>query len=249
MKSGGPVEVVDVDDEVLVLESDGVELKVVVVGLELDDELVEELGELELDVVVALELEELDGLEELVDELELLDSVNDVEDAAAFTGVGEVLVVVVEVLDRTPVDEDEVVEETELLELELLDEVDDAAACTGVNELETLLEDCEVELLDVAALDNIDEVLELRLDVLEAEVNELKTLLDVVVETLERTLDDDDEEVVEETIELLVLVTVSVYISNLLPAPQYSYWLPGQVKEQSAWLDAGIDPPLSVLPQ
>jgi hypothetical protein len=49
--------------------------------------------------------------------------------------------------------------------------------------------------------------------------------------------------------ELLELAEDSVYISNLLPAPQYSYLLPGQVNEQSAWFVAKADPPLSVLPQ
>lgn len=48
---------------------------------------------------------------------------------------------------------------------------------------------------------------------------------------------------------LLEVVAESVYISNLLPAPQYSYLLPGQVNEQSAWLVAKTDPVFMVLPQ
>jgi hypothetical protein len=48
--------------------------------------------------------------------------------------------------------------------------------------------------------------------------------------------------------ELEVTKLVSLYISNLFPAPQYSYALPGQMKEQSV-AGARIDPVLMVLPQ
>ena len=42
---------------------------------------------------------------------------------------------------------------------------------------------------------------------------------------------------------------VSLYISNLFPAPQYSYWSPGQVNEQSSWFAARTEVASSVLPQ
>jgi hypothetical protein len=46
----------------------------------------------------------------------------------------------------------------------------------------------------------------------------------------------------------LATVEPSLYISSRFPAPQYSYGLPGQIKEQSL-KSARIDPSLIVLPQ
>ncbi len=45
-----------------------------------------------------------------------------------------------------------------------------------------------------------------------------------------------------------VAALVSSYISSRFPAPQYSYWLPGQVNEQSV-AGARTEPVLIVLPQ
>lgn len=68
---------------------------------------------------------------------------------------------------------------------------------------------------------------------------------DTVDEMLER--EDEDEEV--RAIDEVLAEPACLYISNLFPAPQYSYWFPGQLNEQSAWVGAKADPPLSVLPQ
>ena len=46
-----------------------------------------------------------------------------------------------------------------------------------------------------------------------------------------------------------VHVAVSLYICSLLPAPQYSYGLPGHGKEQSNGVVAGWEEGLRVLPQ
>jgi hypothetical protein len=46
----------------------------------------------------------------------------------------------------------------------------------------------------------------------------------------------------------VVAPLVSMYISNRFPAPQYSYGLPGQTKEQSVKA-ARTDPVLMTLPQ
>lgn len=45
-----------------------------------------------------------------------------------------------------------------------------------------------------------------------------------------------------------VAALVSLYMSRRFPAPQYSYWLPGQTKEQSV-AGARTEPALIVLPQ
>jgi hypothetical protein len=61
----------------------------------------------------------------------------------------------------------------------------------------------------------------------------------------------EKEDELEERTELLVLETVvgeSIYISNRFPAPQYSYWFPGQMNEQSVKA-ASTEPALIVLPQ
>lgn len=70
-------------------------------------------------------------------------------------------------------------------------------------------------------------------------------------DVLERLVDDVELAEVDGTIELLLLeVDVeSLYISSLLPAPQYSYSFPGQINEQSAWLVAKTDPVFMMLPQ
>lgn len=54
--------------------------------------------------------------------------------------------------------------------------------------------------------------------------------------------------VVDSTTLLLDTAELSSYISSLLPAPQYSYWLPGQTKLQSVNA-ARTDPALITLPQ
>jgi hypothetical protein len=69
----------------------------------------------------------------------------------------------------------------------------------------------------------------------------------------------DDELVLLDTTALLVkaelvLLTdeeteVSLYISSLFPAPQYSYWFPGQVNEQSVWVVARTEVESRMLPQ
>jgi len=84
------------------------------------------------------------------------------------------------------------------------------------------------------------------LDVELVELTVLEELEDEVLDETELELAD-----VDGTTELLLLEVdaESLYISNLFPAPQYSYLLPGQVNEQSAWLVAKTDPVLRVLPQ
>ncbi len=88
---------------------------------------------------------------------------------------------------------------------------------------------------------------------------------DVEVDDLEDEVVEDkvaeDEDVESEDVEPVAvevgLVDVDepedgrearLYISNLFPAPQYSYWFPLQMKPQSDNA-AGIDPALIELPQ
>ena len=69
---------------------------------------------------------------------------------------------------------------------------------------------------------------------------ELLTELEVdVFDEVEMCTDDELE---------LATVEPCVYISNRFPAPQYSYGLPGQIKEQSLKA-ARTDPVLMTLPQ
>ena len=49
-------------------------------------------------------------------------------------------------------------------------------------------------------------------------------------------------------LEVDVAALESLYRSRRFPAPQYSYWLPGQTKEQSV-AGATTEPALIVLPQ
>jgi hypothetical protein len=77
--------------------------------------------------------------------------------------------------------------------------------------------------------------------------------VDVVVEETLTELDVDVFDVVEVCtdveLELLTAVVVPIlYISNLFPAPQYSYTLPGHTIEQSP-AAARTDPVLMTLPQ
>lgn len=62
------------------------------------------------------------------------------------------------------------------------------------------------------------------------------TDLEVDVNEVEEGFTDPLLELVDATPLPLLLVLArdeSIYISSLFPAPQYSYWLPGQVNEQS----------------
>jgi hypothetical protein len=74
-------------------------------------------------------------------------------------------------------------------------------------------------------------------------------LIDEEVEVeIDEELGEVSELVVLELLVLEVLVGESIYISNLTPAPQYSYWFPGHTKLQSV-RGAGTEPALIVLPQ
>ena len=156
------------------------------------------------------------------------------------------------------------VAEDEVLVLDLVDEreVLDLTELGLVVELfvdEREVEDFDVEVF-VEELDFDELVLVLTLvedDLVEEEddLNVEEDFVDVErVEVTDLEVDVEDFEVdVEETLtDPLLLVEVeseeSMYISSLLPAPQYSYALPGQVNEQSESVVL-TDPVLGDVPQ
>lgn len=129
--------------------------------------------------------------------------------------------------------------EDELLEVEeMLSKLEDELLEVGKGLLEgteVLLEVEEVllgtraELLVECALLEVTEVLVVRIVLLEVGDTLGVEETGGSVDELEAT---DDEE-----LEVPVVVA-SLYISILFPAPQYSYWSPGQMKLQSPWLGA-----------
>ncbi len=128
----------------------------------------------------------------------------------------------------------------------LLEELVDVAELITDDELFDVVE----EALEVDEVETTEEELcneEEAVGVVVEEVVEVKTLdvLDVLEE-----LDFVLELEVDGTTLLLLLGSrdLSSYISSLLPAPQYSYGLPGHVKEQSV-KGARTDPAFITLPQ
>ena len=112
------------------------------------------------------------------------------------------------------------------------------------------------EVLDFVVLD-LEVVLDFveLVDLMVVDVLEVVLDLDVEVEVLDDVEDFDDETMLVllvdgATLLLLLLLASeeSMYISRRLPAPQYSYWLPGQVKEQSDKVVL-TDPALGDVPQ
>jgi hypothetical protein len=136
----------------------------------------------------------------------------------------EVEVPVLEKLETEELRLDEVLEtDAECDELELDDE--DSVLDTEEPDELGLVDGCgcvlEMELEDEAGFDELLEIVELvELD----------------------GFNEDDEELDGEDRD------ESWYISSLFPAPQYSYWLPGQIKLQSPMFSM-TDPVLIELPQ
>lgn len=88
-------------------------------------------------------------------------------------------------------------------------------------------------------------------DVERVEVTDLEVDVEVLVEDVEEGFTDPLVLLVDATLLTLLLVLASdesMYISSLFPAPQYSYGLPGQVKEQSERVVL-TDPALGDVPQ
>jgi phosphatidate phosphatase PAH1 len=108
----------------------------------------------------------------------------------------------------------------------------------------------EVEV-DFNVEDDVFEVVEPTDFTVDVVVEEDLTELDVdVLDVVESFTDVELELLTSDVAELEVLVAdcPSMYISNLFPAPQYSYELPGHTKEQSD-KDARTEPALITLPQ
>jgi hypothetical protein len=108
----------------------------------------------------------------------------------------------------------------------------------------------EVEV-DFDVEDDVFEVVELTDFTVDVVIEEDLTELDVdVLDVVESFTDVELELLTFDVAELEVLVAdcPSMYISSLFPAPQYSYGLPGHVKEQSDKV-ARTEPALITLPQ
>jgi len=97
-----------------------------------------------------------------------------------------------------------------------------------------IVDEEELDIVDEEELDIVDEEELDFVDEEELDFDELMLLL-LVVDTTLLTL-------------LVCASDESMYISSLLPAPQYSYGLPGQVNEQSERVVL-TDPALGDVPQ
>jgi hypothetical protein len=129
-------------------------------------------------------------------------------------------------------------DEVEVPVLEEL-EIEELETDAGWDELELDDEDLVLDTEEPDELGLVDGcgcVLEMELEV-EAGFDELLEIME-----LEGFNEEDDEELDGEDRD------ESWYISSLFPAPQYSYWLPGQIKLQSPMFSM-TDPALIELPQ
>lgn len=146
--------------------------------------------------------------------------------------------------------EDDVEEVLDTEDVVLVLSVDETLE-VDIDSVEEVLEDEVDDIIDVLLLD-VDDVI----DVLLLDVDVTEEILEVDVDSVDgfelvvTTLEELDE-VIRLDVEdraLLLLAADNIYISNLLPAPQYSSESPGQMNEQSERV-ASVEEDARVLPQ